>query len=50
LGFDALAPDGFLATEQTQTLPPSTESLFARIAPDGQLFQRVDSREMRAAA
>ncbi len=38
---DALAADGFLAVEQTQKLPREVAALFERVAPDAQLFQKV---------
>jgi len=38
----ALGPDGLLATEQTQELPPELSSLFERVIPDGQLFRKVE--------
>jgi chemotaxis protein methyltransferase CheR len=38
----ALGPDGLLATEQTQELPPELASLFERVVPDGQLFRKVE--------
>lgn len=37
----ALAPDGYLVTEQTQKLPPELEPLFRRVTNAGQLFQKV---------
>ena len=39
----ALAPGGFLATEQTQELPPELTSLFERVTPGGQLFRKVEA-------
>jgi len=44
----ALAPGGFLATEQTQELPPQLAHLFERVIPDGQLFRKVESVECAA--
>ena len=37
----ALAPDGFLAMEQTQKLPEELSGLFNRVVSDGQLFQKA---------
>ncbi len=45
----ALAPDGLLATEQTQKLPAELEPIFERIVPDGQIFRRVEIRAATAA-
>jgi len=39
----ALAPGGFLATEQTQEMPPQLAHLFERVIPDGHLFRKVES-------
>jgi chemotaxis protein methyltransferase CheR len=39
----ALAPGGYLATEQTQEMPVEVAPLFERAIPDGQLFRRVES-------
>jgi chemotaxis protein methyltransferase CheR len=36
--YDALAPDGSLATEQTQKMPEELAHLFTKAAPDGQIF------------
>ncbi|HQI85648.1 MAG TPA: CheR family methyltransferase [Anaerolineae bacterium] len=37
---DALMPDGYLVTEQTQKLPPEIEPLFRRVSGAGQIFQK----------
>ncbi len=37
----ALAPGGFLATEQTQKLPPEVEPLFEQVTANAQLFRKV---------
>jgi chemotaxis protein methyltransferase CheR len=39
----ALAPGGYLATEQTQKLPPELGALFHQVVSDGQVFQKVDA-------
>ena len=39
----ALAPGGFLATEQTQGMPPEVAMLFQRVFPDGPLFRKTES-------
>jgi chemotaxis protein methyltransferase CheR len=39
----ALAPGGYLATEQTQEMPVEVAPLFERVIPDGQLFRKVES-------
>ena len=39
----ALAPGGFLVTEQTQEMPPELGPLFERVIPDGQLFRKVEA-------
>jgi chemotaxis protein methyltransferase CheR len=39
--YDALEPDGCLAMEQTQKLPPGTEHLFVQVAPGTQLFAKL---------
>lgn len=39
----ALAPDGYFATEQTQKLPPPVGHLFEQIAPDAQVFRKVET-------
>ena len=41
----ALAPGGFLATEQTQEMPPELDSRFRRVIPDGPLFRKVEAGE-----
>lgn len=41
----ALGPGGFLATERTQEMPRELAPLFQRVAPDGPLFRKVESRE-----
>jgi hypothetical protein len=41
----ALAPDGYLVTEQTQKLPPETEPLFHQVAADGQVFRKAMGAE-----
>ncbi|MBI4642439.1 MAG: chemotaxis protein CheR [Deltaproteobacteria bacterium] len=38
----ALAPGGFLATEQTQKLPGEVAHLFQQVADNAQLFRKVD--------
>lgn len=40
----ALAPRGFLATEQTQKIPGEVERLFQPITGDAQLFRKVGAR------
>jgi chemotaxis protein methyltransferase CheR len=37
----SLAPDGFLATEQTQKIPPELSGLFRQTTGEGQLFQKA---------
>lgn len=37
----ALEPGGYLAMEQTQSLPPDAAPLFQKVVPDAQLFTRV---------
>lgn len=37
----ALAPDGYLATEQTQKMPEELAHLFIKAAPDGQIFKKA---------
>jgi len=37
----ALSPEGYLVTEQTQKLPPEMEPLFRRVTNAGQLFQKI---------
>lgn len=39
----ALAPGGYLATEQTQKLPPETAHLFEQVTGGGQLFRKVEA-------
>lgn len=39
--YDALEPDGCLAMEQTQKLPPGTEHLFVQVVPGTQLFAKL---------
>ncbi len=39
---EALTPGGYLATEQTQKLPPEVAHLFEKAVPDAQLFKRVE--------
>ena len=39
---EALTPGGYLATEQTQKLPPEVAHLFEKTVPDAQLFKRVE--------
>lgn len=41
----ALAPGGFFVTEQTQEMPRELASMFGRVIPDGQLFQKVNKSE-----
>lgn len=36
----ALAPQGYLATEQTQKMPDELSDLFEQVTPDGQLHRR----------
>ena len=36
----ALAPEGILATEQTQKMPDELSGLFEQVTPDGQLHRR----------
>jgi len=38
----SMAPGGFLANENTQKLPPEVAHLFEQIAPDAQLYRRID--------
>jgi chemotaxis protein methyltransferase CheR len=38
--YEVLAPDGFLAVEQTQKLPIETAHLFTQVSSDGQLFRK----------
>ena len=37
----SLAPGGFLAMEQTQKMPAEMEGGFRRVAPNGQIFQKM---------
>lgn len=37
----ALAPGGYLATENTQKLPPEVAHLFEQVVPDAQLYKKV---------
>ena len=37
----ALAPGGYLATENTQKLPPELAHLFTQVVPDAQLLKKV---------
>lgn len=39
----ALAPGGFLATEQTQEMPKELGSCFERVTAGGQLFRKVEA-------
>jgi len=39
---ESLAPDGYFATEQTQKLPGSVAHLFEQIAPDAQVFKKIE--------
>ena len=41
----ALAPDGYLATEQTQKMPEEFAHLFIKAAPDGQIFRKTGGDE-----
>jgi chemotaxis protein methyltransferase CheR len=45
----ALAPGGFLATEQTQKLPADVAPLFQQVVSDGQVFQKVEPARATAA-
>jgi chemotaxis protein methyltransferase CheR len=38
----SLAPGGYLATENTQKLPPELAHLFTQVVPDAQLFKKVE--------
>lgn len=38
----ALAPGGYLATENTQKLPAEVAHLFTQVVPDAQLYKKVD--------
>jgi len=37
----ALAPGGYLATENTQKLPSEVSHLFAQVVPDAQLYKKI---------
>ncbi|BCG46498.1 Chemotaxis protein methyltransferase CheR [Citrifermentans bremense] len=37
----ALAPGGYLATENTQKLPPEVAHLFQQVVPDAQLYKKI---------
>jgi chemotaxis protein methyltransferase CheR len=37
----ALAPGGFMATEQTQKLPSELSGLFEQVTPDAQVFRKL---------
>lgn len=37
----ALAPGGYLATENTQKLPPEVGHLFSKVVPDAQVYEKV---------
>ncbi len=39
----ALAPGGYFAMEQTQKMPKEIEHLFEQVAPDAQLFRKVET-------
>jgi len=39
----ALAPGGFLATENTQKLPAEVAHLFRQVVPDAQVYQKVEA-------
>ncbi|TEB04926.1 Chemotaxis protein methyltransferase Cher2 [Pelotomaculum schinkii] len=39
----ALAPGGYFAMEQTQKMPQEIEHLFEQVAPDAQLFRKVET-------
>ena len=39
---EALSPEGFFATEQTQKLPEETAHLFKQVTGDGQVFQKIE--------
>jgi len=39
---NALLPGGYFATEQTQKMPSEIESLFVKVAPDGEIFKKVE--------
>jgi chemotaxis protein methyltransferase CheR len=46
---NALAPDGLLATEQTQKLPAEVAHLFHQVVSDGQVFKKVEVARATAA-
>jgi len=37
----ALAPGGYLATENTQKLPPEAAHLFEKVVPDAQVYRKI---------
>jgi len=39
---NALLPGGYFATEQTQKMPSEIEHLFVKVAPDGEIFKKVE--------
>jgi chemotaxis protein methyltransferase CheR len=39
---NALLPGGYFATEQTQKMPSEIERLFVKVAPDGEIFKKVE--------
>jgi len=39
----ALAPGGFIATEQTQEMPCELYALFQKVIPDGPLYRKVEA-------
>lgn len=39
----ALAPGGFLVTENTQKMPPEVAHMFSQVVPDAQLFRKVET-------
>jgi chemotaxis protein methyltransferase CheR len=39
---NALIPGGYFATEQTQKMPSEIEHLFVKVAPDGEIFKKVE--------
>jgi hypothetical protein len=40
----ALEPGGYLVNEHTQKLPAELNSYFEQVAPDAQLFRRVEAK------
>lgn len=38
----SLTPGGYFATEQTQKMPSEIERLFVKVAPDGEIFKKVE--------